>query len=145
MAHRVAIARRDSPLLEHAGRFSGRLRGAVDELHTGAEDVGKQRLEQRIVSAPKDERIDVGGGKWPKVFLDDDAGRGMLDPAFLDKWNEQRRGTRGDDGIGTQRANRSLVDRKSTRLNSSHSQISYAVFCLKKKKLPTTAESSVYY
>src|SRR5438270_9593198 len=30
------------------------------------------------------------------------------------------------DGVG--------VDRKSTRLNSSHSQISYAVFCLKKKK-----------
>src|SRR2546430_9026939 len=27
-------------------------------------------------------------------------------------------------------------DRKSTRLNSSHSQISYAVFCLKKKKTP---------
>src|SRR2546430_11330925 len=26
-----------------------------------------------------------------------------------------------------------IVDRKSTRLNSSHSQISYAVFCLKKK------------
>src|SRR2546427_5553372 len=29
-------------------------------------------------------------------------------------------------------------DRKSTRLNSSHSQISYAVFCLKKKSLTTT-------
>src|SRR2546427_7448633 len=29
-------------------------------------------------------------------------------------------------------------DRKSTRLNSSHSQISYAVFCLKKKKKTTT-------
>src|SRR5688572_31238342 len=28
-------------------------------------------------------------------------------------------------------------DRKSTRLNSSHSQISYAVFCLKKKKINT--------
>src|SRR5256886_10766555 len=28
----------------------------------------------------------------------------------------------------------SAEDRKSTRLNSSHSQISYAVFCLKKKK-----------
>src|SRR2546428_9678286 len=27
-------------------------------------------------------------------------------------------------------------DRKSTRLNSSHDQISYAVFCLKKKNLP---------
>src|SRR2546427_7607500 len=33
------------------------------------------------------------------------------------------------DLLGMQR-----VDRKSTRLNSSHSQISYAVFCLKKKK-----------
>src|SRR5258708_10666755 len=29
-------------------------------------------------------------------------------------------------------------DRKSTRLNSSHQIISYAVFCLKKKKTPTT-------
>src|SRR2546427_3381195 len=29
-----------------------------------------------------------------------------------------------------------IGDRKSTRLNSSHSQISYAVFCLKKKKPP---------
>src|SRR5256886_7405344 len=31
-------------------------------------------------------------------------------------------------------------DRKSTRLNSSHSQISYAVFCLKKKKKYTLHE-----
>src|SRR5438270_2627159 len=31
------------------------------------------------------------------------------------------------------------VDRKSTRLNSSHSQISYAVFCLKKKRTPGAA------
>src|SRR5688572_31764465 len=31
-----------------------------------------------------------------------------------------------------------LGDRKSTRLNSSHSQISYAVFCLKKKKKKNT-------
>src|SRR2546427_8763873 len=30
------------------------------------------------------------------------------------------------------------TDRKSTRLNSSHSQISYAVFCLKKKRTPIT-------
>src|SRR3712207_8742734 len=29
-----------------------------------------------------------------------------------------------------------LVDRKSTRLNSSHANISYAVFCLKKKNKP---------
>src|SRR2546430_11658942 len=31
-----------------------------------------------------------------------------------------------------------IGDRKSTRLNSSHSQISYAVFCLKKKTLSTS-------
>src|SRR5256886_10155013 len=39
--------------------------------------------------------------------------------------------------IYTQLDNRafSLLDRKSTRLNSSHSQISYAVFCLKKKNI----------
>src|SRR2546430_11784372 len=34
-----------------------------------------------------------------------------------------------------------VVDRKSTRLNSSHSQISYAVFCLKKKKIRRTTGS----
>src|SRR3712207_7209321 len=33
-------------------------------------------------------------------------------------------------------------DRKSTRLNSSHANISYAVFCLKKKKEPTLTSSS---
>src|SRR2546422_5596615 len=32
-------------------------------------------------------------------------------------------------------------DRKSTRLNSSHGYISYAVFCLKKKKRKTSADS----
>src|SRR2546430_7384830 len=36
-----------------------------------------------------------------------------------------------------------LLDRKSTRLNSSHSQISYAVFCLKKKK--NTTNEHVYH
>src|SRR2546430_10582718 len=34
-------------------------------------------------------------------------------------------------------------DRKSTRLNSSHSQISYAVFCLKKKKKNNKVSLSV--
>src|SRR5688572_23427729 len=34
------------------------------------------------------------------------------------------------------------TDRKSTRLNSSHSQISYAVFCLKKKKTKNTKRGS---
>src|SRR2546430_12129119 len=35
------------------------------------------------------------------------------------------------------------LDRKSTRLNSSHSQISYAVFCLKKKN--TTTVHNLFY
>src|SRR5688572_31285503 len=35
----------------------------------------------------------------------------------------------------------SAQDRKSTRLNSSHSQISYAVFCLKKKKKHTQTQT----
>src|SRR2546430_10395613 len=41
----------------------------------------------------------------------------------------------------TPRISSVIADRKSTRLNSSHSQISYAVFCLKKKK--TTHISSL--
>src|SRR2546427_4669718 len=36
------------------------------------------------------------------------------------------------------------ADRKSTRLNSSHSQISYAVFCLKKKKITTTVMTHLH-
>src|SRR2546430_7094930 len=38
-----------------------------------------------------------------------------------------------------------FLDRKSTRLNSSHSQISYAVFCLKKKKSLQAATLSNYF
>src|SRR2546430_4705570 len=41
---------------------------------------------------------------------------------------------RSPDGQGPHEQHPGATDRKSTRLNSSHSQISYAVFCLKKKK-----------
>src|SRR3712207_5310553 len=40
----------------------------------------------------------------------------------------------GVDAVLRGGADRDVVDRKSTRLNSSHANISYAVFCLKKKK-----------
>src|SRR2546430_11271359 len=40
-------------------------------------------------------------------------------------------------------AQHAILDRKSTRLNSSHSQISYAVFCLKKKKSCCPPDRSV--
>src|SRR2546427_2299248 len=59
-------------------------------------------------------------------------------------FRSQSDGERGGPGLGRRRLDprprdahgrgSSRRDRKSTRLNSSHSQISYAVFCLKKKK-----------
>src|SRR5690349_23920666 len=54
--------------------------------------------------------------------------------------DRRRRGQRRRDRWDHRRADRVLIerappsDRKSTRLNSSHVEISYAVFCLKKKK-----------
>src|SRR2546430_5267754 len=42
---------------------------------------------------------------------------------------------------GTMTGPGTCVDRKSTRLNSSHSQISYAVFCLKKKNIARRASA----
>src|SRR2546422_7015956 len=53
--------------------------------------------------------------------------------AFLEPDDKRRRGG----GVDVERARDhrvATVDRKSTRLNSSHGYISYAVFCLKKKK-----------
>src|SRR2546430_4133025 len=49
----------------------------------------------------------------------------------------------GTDGMLLFLIDHPLIDRKSTRLNSSHSQISYAVFCLKKKKTPHTSISAI--
>src|SRR2546430_4613691 len=50
--------------------------------------------------------------------------------------DDQERGDEYDDDQEDDRCQpcNPVRDRKSTRLNSSHSQISYAVFCLKKKK-----------
>src|SRR2546430_11501364 len=45
-------------------------------------------------------------------------------------------------GAGRRRDEPRVRDRKSTRLNSSHSQISYAVFCLKKKKKDSRLRST---
>src|SRR2546427_5429509 len=52
-----------------------------------------------------------------------------------------------DVGPGAERLrwpHRRVQDRKSTRLNSSHSQISYAVFCLKKKKKKSVAMRPIW-
>src|SRR5689334_24582014 len=50
----------------------------------------------------------------------------------------------GDVSTGPSPKN-SSSDRKSTRLNSSHSSISYAVFCLKKKKKNTNKQNTHKY
>src|SRR5437762_4261904 len=65
-----------------------------------------------------------GGGGQPDV-------EHALGPAHLGQVAQLRRDGTGHGRVGP-RARR--VDRKSTRLNSSHRCISYAVFCLKKKK-----------
>src|SRR2546427_2365724 len=55
------------------------------------------------------------------------------------KERSKRRGPQALEAEGHGSRARGL-DRKSTRLNSSHSQISYAVFCLKKKKKTEAVE-----
>src|SRR3712207_7212876 len=57
---------------------------------------------------------------------------GVRDPARRDRREAARKGRGRGRGVPSQQ------DRKSTRLNSSHANISYAVFCLKKKKTSTT-------
>src|SRR5256886_5698095 len=62
------------------------------------------------------------------------AGDEIERPRRVEQGDERRR--LGERPAGREGAieKQPAVDRKSTRLNSSHSQISYAVFCLKKKK-----------
>src|SRR5690348_17550421 len=75
--------------------------------------------------------------------------RSDADPGLLDAEAEQ-----GAEGFARRRAEpvgvpaaRVEQDRKSTRLNSSHPSISYAVFCLKKKKIfgPQAVNFRIYF
>src|SRR5256885_4063093 len=67
-------------------------------------------------------------------------------PAGDDPDKKENRGGQGNAPMTASAGNRSALDRKSTRLNSSHLVISYAVFCLKKKKQrqPRRAPPSVH-
>src|SRR2546427_6939052 len=76
-------------------------------------------------------RQSAGGRLVRGTFIDSGAGGGRLAARLLAP------GVGGRYARARARRRRLLLcglDRKSTRLNSSHSQISYAVFCLKKKK-----------
>ena len=80
----------------------------------------------------------------PKQFLKSIKRTGF-GPNLFDEWRYLDKGEPGMDPASRQPnpdfvlnqpryAGASVLDRKSTRLNSSHTTISYAVFCLKKKK-----------
>src|SRR2546430_8393103 len=76
----------------------------------------------RSVEAAADEDVEICIAKAP----------GACEQAAVPDGVDERRGRMvlwDDAGLADV-----FIDRKSTRLNSSHSQISYAVFCLKKKK-----------
>src|SRR2546430_13641989 len=66
----------------------------------------------------------------------------VLQTIELPRLETPRRRRRSDDHFDDRRREPHHLDRKSTRLNSSHSQISYAVFCLKKKKIHIRARTN---
>src|SRR3712207_7330717 len=71
--------------------------------------------------------------------------RGPGSPRVLGPAREQPRGDRAGQHEQRRRGSgRRELDRKSTRLNSSHANISYAVFCLKKKKKTPTVNASYH-
>src|SRR3712207_6892694 len=68
------------------------------------------------------------------------AGGAAAEPGEVDR--ERARDAGGLDSDGAIDAGEARRDRKSTRLNSSHANISYAVFCLKKKKEDTIQQTN---
>src|SRR2546427_2026834 len=73
----------------------------------------------------------MGGGSRFLSYKDEDKALEALNRAFDLGITYMDTAYGYGDGKSEERVGQ---DRKSTRLNSSHSQISYAVFCLKKKK-----------
>src|SRR5699024_12677182 len=66
------------------------------------------------------------------AYKDDDQGEDDVGAEWVADW--EREGRNSDENVGDCGQCEAGKDRKSTRLNSSHVSISYAVFCLKKKK-----------
>src|SRR3712207_8660686 len=81
-------------------------------------------IYRRLAGDPVAQRAADGQGGDRGMTQREDEGEG-----------ERRR--RGDLALGAR------ADRKSTRLNSSHANISYAVFCLKKQKYLPTRQTSL--
>src|SRR3712207_7009892 len=79
---------------------------------------------------------------FPYTTLFRSHGRGRRDPGLHGGRHEGRLRPRRAHPAGHGPQDRPLRDRKSTRLNSSHANISYAVFCLKKKKIEINQKCS---
>src|SRR5207253_8669473 len=122
-------------------RCAGSPRGSQEGTRAaGPENLDRRRRRVGARSAQEPPQIGgvpgrivrVGGGV-PEFRAA--AGHGMLDPGCADAGDERRRASGSADRFASRASDpEARPDRKSTRLNSSHVAISYAVFCLKKKK-----------
>src|SRR5207245_8574274 len=94
--------------------------GGIFERPTQSEDISRETA--RGVAAPALEhlhepwQVDAGGGAEQHVDVGPENGQ------------------RHDVSVFSRSGSAKVLDRKSTRMNSSHGSSSYAVFCLKKKK-----------
>src|SRR6266511_829506 len=134
--HAEVVVAQDVALLHQrrVARHVDGARGLVHRRRVLAADVlvalGEERHRPVLVERLHEIRMVRGLGKGLRRVGAgvDDLLDGRVD---LDTGAERRGRLERDDQVGTRSRGR---DRKSTRLNSSHVKISYAVFCLKKKK-----------
>src|SRR6478672_7698356 len=148
-----ALVRGDHRLLGEANRDRGALGDPLGKVHRALEPVA---LRRHLV----DEAVPLGlGGVHPppgeyelhRPLLPEHTRQPLRSAAAGDDPERDLRlpelgGLGRDDQVTHQRelaaaAEREAGDRRSTRLNSSHDQISYAVFCLQKKNQITWSES----
>src|SRR2546430_2113782 len=119
----------------------------VEHAVASASDAGEFEVEQFYVDRRLGDSVSARGGLFlmPFGLLNEHheptryygVQRNFVETLIIPStWREGGVSLRGDTPLGMMRVSTKLrwTDRKSTRLNSSHSQISYAVFCLKKKK-----------
>src|SRR5699024_12642364 len=119
----VGTLRRDA---RRAARQGTRLEAASEQM--GAM---RERLKE---SYPDSARVRERVRRWTRFLARRRADVDFATTQGLDWRGGAVLGWSGMRGVVTLAAAQTLPDRKSTRLNSSHVSISYAVFCLKKKK-----------
>src|SRR5690606_41305536 len=100
------------------------------------------KINEKLQSFPTRRSSDLETHPVPRQLLDDETAQGGTDhrrdgpdaaEGALHPWAFPQRVQVADHGGGHGHDRAAAQDRKSTRLNSSHVKMSYAVFCLKKK------------